>query len=622
MLATGAKRHLVEKRSPARWLLPEAGARMTEFLVRLKQRKLVQWALAYIAFAFALLQGTDVVAHQFGWPDGLQRGITLVLIMGFVVALVLAWYHGERGAQRVSSTEIVILALLLAIGGGLLWRFERNAPASLASASSAANPNDVSADRKSIAVLPFVNMSGDKDNAYFSDGVAEEILNVLARTPALHVAARTSSFSFQGKAMGIPAIARALNVRMVLEGSVRKQGDRVRIAAQLIDAATDDEVWSQTYDRELKDIFAIQDEIAKSIGDALSVKLAGAPQPGKNSVGTTNLKAYDLYLRGIALWQQRRGDALWQAIDLFEQSTKADPKFAQGYAGQALVYAVIGDYSVRMPYAETLARATDTAERALALDPWSAEAYAALGQVATYELRRSTSDALLSRAIALRPSFATASQWRGTLLTTSGDLAGGLASLERASALDPRSLIVAENHAYALRTLGRDAEAKALCMRILAFAPEYVGCMDDIAMAELQLRDYAGARTMLERLAAVSNPGAAAQGRELTDALAGHGDRHALALRYAALLPNSQLDPASGNVLRDYELVAVIVLLGERELALSYLEHMAAGTANSADWAIMLPAVDPIRCEPRFIAVVRKMKTTDPYYDKVCAGHD
>ena len=599
---------------------------MTEFLIRLKQRKLVQWALAYIAFAFALLQGTDVVAHQFGWPGGLQRGITLVLIIGFVVALVLAWYHGERGAQRVSSTEIVILALLLAIGGGLLWRLARNASSTPSSINVAANANAtasaVSADRKSIAVLPFVNMSGDKDNKYFSDGVSEEILNVLARTPDLHVAARTSSFSFQGKAMEIPAIARALGVRMVLEGSVRKQGDRVRITAQLIDAATDLHVWSQTYDRELKDIFAIQDQIAKAIGDELEVKLAGTPQPGKNSVGTTNVKAYDLYLRGIALWQTRRGDALWQAIDLFDQSTRADPRFAQGYAGQALVYAVIGDYSARIPYAETMARATDSAERTLALDPSSAEAYAALGQVATYELRRATADALLSRAIELRPSFATAYQWRGTLLTSNGDLAGGLASQERASALDPRSLIVAENHAFALRTLGRDADAKTVCMRVLAFAPTYVGCMDDIAMADLQLHDYANARAMLERLAAVLNPGAAAQGRELTDALAGHGDRRALALRYAVLPAKSRLNPASGNALEDYDLAAVIVLLGERELALTYLEHIAAVGSGNADWAVMFPAMDPIRCEPRFVEVVKKMKTTDPYYAKVCAGHD
>ena len=590
---------------------------MTGLIARLRQRKLVQWALAYVAFAFALIQVLDVVAQRFGWPDQVEKLLIISLAIGFLVVLVLAWYHGEHGAQKVSSTEIVILALLLAIGGGLLWGYERIAP-STASAAAHIDAGAVSGNRKSIAVLPFVNMSGDKDNKYFSDGVSEEILNVLARTPDLHVAARTSSFSFRGKAMEIPAIARALGVRMVLEGSVRKQGDRVRIAAQLIDAATDDEVWSQTYDRELKDIFAIQDQIAQAIGDALEVKLAGTPQPGRNSVGTTNLRAYDLYLRGIALWQQRRGDALWQAIDLFDQSTRADPKFAQGYAGQALVYAVIGDYSVRMPYAEALARATDTAEHALALDPSSPEAYAALGRVAAYELRRPTADALLSRAIAFKPSFATAYQWRGSLLTSSGDLAGGLASLERASALDPRSLVVGENHAFALRSLGRDAEAKALCMRILVFAPEYVGCMDDIAMADLQLRDYAGARSMLERLAATLKPSAAAMGRELTDALAGHGDRHALAVRYAALPLQSNLDPPSGNVLENYDLAAVIVMLGERELALDYLERIAAEGGGYADWAIMLPAMDPIRCEPRFVAVVKKMKATDPYYAKVC----
>jgi TolB-like protein/Tfp pilus assembly protein PilF len=599
---------------------------MAEFIARLKQRKLVQWALAYVAFAFALLQGVDVVAHQFGWPDGLQRGVTLVLIIGFVVALVLAWYHGERGAQKVSGTEIVILALLLAIGGGLLWRYERTVPSTSSSLDAAAHPDAraISENRKSIAVLPFVNMSRDKDNQYFSDGVAEEILNVLARVPDLHVAARTSSFSFQGKEMAIPAIAHALGVRMVLEGSVRKQGDRVRIAAQLIDASTDDEVWSQTYDRELKDIFAIQDEIAKAIGDELKVKLAGAPQPGRNSVGTTNLKAYDLYLRGIALWQQRQGDALWQAIDLFDQSTRADPKFAQGYAGQALVYSVIADYSVRYPWSETMARATDAAEHALALDPSSPEAYAALGIDATYELRRGAAEALLSRAIVLRPSFATAYQWRGTLLMSSGDLAGGLASLERASALDPRSLVVAENHAFVLRTLGRDAEAKAVCMRILAFAPAYAGCLDDVAMVDLRLHDFTEARTMLERLAATLNPGSSAMGRELTDALTGHGDRHALAVRYAALPFNSNLEPASGNVLEDYDLVAVISQLGEPELALGFLEREGSRDVSGyTDWAIMLPALDAIRCEPRFIAVVKKMKTFDPHYAKVCKGkHD
>ena len=598
---------------------------MTDLLQRLRERKLVQWALAYLAVAWVLLQVLDMVAQRFGWQDGLMRGLIVAVGVGFFIALLLAWYHGERGAQKFSGTELLLLALLLGVGGALLWKFARTAPSPAAatatpSTASTAADNGVIADRKSIAVLPFINMSGDKDNEYFSDGISEEILNVLAKTPDLHVAARTSSFAFKGKTIEVPAIAHELNVRMVLEGSVRKQGDRVRITAQLIDARTGFHEWSQTYDRSLQDIFAIQDEIAKAIGDELEVKLAGTPAAGKNSTGTSNLKAYDLYLRGIALWQTRRGDALWQAIDLFDQATQADPKFAQGYAGQALAYAIIGDYSARIPYAESLAPATDFSERALALDPSLPEPYAALGLIAAKELRRATADGLLSRAIHLRPSYATAYQWRGSLLMSNGDLAGGLASLERASALDPRSLVVADNHSFVLRALGHDAEARALCMHTLAFVPTYVGCLEEVSMADLRLRDFDGARSMLERLAAASNPSASAQGRELVEALSGHGDRHELAARLAALAYNSNLDPASGNALTAYDVPDVLIQLGEHELALGYLERLTQEVGGDADWTVMLPALDPIRCEPRFVAVVKKLKTTDPHFAKVCAG--
>src|SRR5690348_1909734 len=219
----------------------------TGFLARLKQRKLVQWAIAYVAFAFALLQGVDIVAQRFGWPDQVEKLLILVLAIGFVVVLVLAWYHGERGAQKVSGTEIVILALLLAIGGGLLWRFERATPAmaipdSVAGATSSglrvasvpihAQANPIPA--KSIAVLPFVNMSGDAKNDYFSDGITEEILDALAQVPNLKVAARTSAFAFKGKAEDLRKVGEVLDVATVLEGSVQKSGDEVRITAQLI----------------------------------------------------------------------------------------------------------------------------------------------------------------------------------------------------------------------------------------------------------------------------------------------------------------------------------------------------------------------------------------------------
>ena len=220
----------------------------------------------------------------------------------------------------------------------------------------------------------------------------------------------------------------------------------------------------------------------------------------------------------------------------------------------------------------------------------------------------------------MRPSFATAYQWRGTLLLSNGDLAGGLASLERASALDPRSRVVAENHAVALRMLGRDADAKTRCMQALAFAPNYGSCLEDVGMAELTLGDFAAARTNFERQAAVDNPSAGAQGRELVETLSGHGDKHALAVRYAALPFNSKFDPASGNALEGYDIPSVLMLLGERELALGYLEGLAEKLGGTADWAMMLPVLDPIRCEPRFVAVVQRLKTTDPYATKVCAG--
>lgn len=614
-------------------------------LAELTRRNVIRMAGLYLVGAWLVAQVAETILPAFDVPNWVMRGIVIVLALGFVPALAFSWVFeltpggfkrdedvrpdesiAPQTAQRMNRLIFVVLALGLVYFGFDKFVLAPNRDAALVAATTksvkaeTATPPEPVADRRSIAVLPFVNMSGDKDNEYFSNGISEEILNVLAKTPDLHVAARTSSFSFQGKKLEIPEIARALNVRMVLEGSVRKQGERVRITAQLIDAKTGFHAWSQTYDRDLKDIFAIQDEIAKSIGDALEVKLADAPKAGKNSVGTTNLKAYDLYLRGIALWQTREDDKLWQAIDLFEQATAADPKFAQGYAGLALAYAVIGDYSTRIPVKETFVRATDYGERALALDPTSAEAYSALGSVATFQYRRDTATELLTRAIALRPSYATAYQWRGTLLMSSGDLAGGLADLERASVLDPRSLVVAENHAFVLRALGRYADAKAVCQHTLEFAPTYISCLVRVVMAELQLGERDAARSTFERLAAAQNPSASEQGKELVEALAGHGDRHALALRYAARPFDSYLDPASGNALPGYEVPEVLMLLDERELALGYLERLAATLGGSADWAIMLPALDPIRCEPRFVAVVKQLKTHDPYYAKVCAG--
>src|SRR6185437_2543460 len=310
---------------------------MTDFLSRLKQRKLVQWALAYVAFSFALLQGVDIVAQRFAWPDQIEKLLILALAVGFLVALVLAWYHGERGAQKVSGTEIVILALLLAIGGGLLWQFERNAPSTSLNFHAAANPDAatsvVSADRRSIAVLPFENLSSDKDNAYFAAGMQDEILTRLSKIGTLRVISRTSTLPFASHPENLPAIATKLGVANILEGSVQRIGNKVRINVQLIQAKGDSDLWSDTYDRTLDDVFTVQGEVAGAIANHLGAALNGASKREVAAVPTRNGAALDAYLRGVALSQRGFSDAdIVPAVHALQDAVKADPDFALAWA--------------------------------------------------------------------------------------------------------------------------------------------------------------------------------------------------------------------------------------------------------------------------------------------------
>jgi TolB-like protein/Flp pilus assembly protein TadD len=590
-------------------------------LAELKRRKIAQWTLGYAAGAWALLQAIGFMVESYDWSHTVSRIAIVVVAVGFFVTLVLAWYHGERGAQRLSRNEMLLLALLLALGAGLAWRTAHAPASTISNVRDAQQANATATNPHSIAVLPFINMSGDKDNAYFSDGISEEILNVLAQIPGLQVAARTSSFAFKGGNKEVPEIARELKVRMVLEGSVRKQGERVRITAQLIDASNGYHVWSQTYDRDLKDIFAIQDEIAKAIADELKVKIDGVTASVVPSKGTRNVQAHDAYLRGLALWQTRGEENLWQALKKFEQSADADPQFAEAYAGQALVLVILPDWSARISYNEGLTRALDSAERALSLDATLPEPYIVLGYLADGDRRRETAQALYRRAIALRPSFASAYQWLGNSLWSGGQVEPGVAALEHASVLDPRSAIIANNHGMALIALGRYADAKALCEAILKSAPDNHSCLESTGFAALDLGDFSQARILFARYAAVTNPGAEAQVGLVFDALQGHGDRHAVAARLASFLPQSATDPKSGNVFQSYIIPSLLVRLGEPQLALSNLQSWAyTDRSGTAEWAVMQLALGPLHCDPEFVALVKKIKTTDPHYAKLCAG--
>lgn len=427
----------------------------------LKRRNVIRMAGLYLVGAWLIVQVAETILPTFDVPNWVLRAIMIVIGLGFFPAMALVWVF-ELTAQGLKRDEdvdpaqsiapqtarrmdrLLLVVAVLALGYFAVDKFvfapQRNVElvaqttekidAATEAEKSAINPN-------SIAVLPFANMSGDAANEYFSDGISEEILNVLAQIPSLQVAARTSSFSFKGEKKEVQEIARELKVRMVLEGSIRKQDDRVRITAQLIDASNGFHVWSQSYDRELKDIFAIQDEIATSIADELKVKLINTGAPGKNTTGTSDLAAYQLYLQGMSLWHTRREENLLQALELLKKAAALDPGFAQAYAGQALVYTVLPAYSASISWKDGLARSQDAALHALALDPGVPEIYAALGNTSVNLLNRETAVELFRRAIVLRPSFATAHHWLANALQGNGALDDALSEMERAT--DPGS---------------------------------------------------------------------------------------------------------------------------------------------------------------------------------------
>jgi TolB-like protein/tetratricopeptide (TPR) repeat protein len=578
----------------------------------LKRRNVFKVAGAYLVVAWVVIQVADVVAPQLSLPEWAPRFVTLLVLLGFPLALVLAWIFditpegiradASSGNKRVFAVGTVVAVAIL---GWYLPRLTRGPRA---------------AEARSIAVLPFVNMSGDPEQEYFSDGISEEILNVLARTPELRVAARTSSFAFKGQNLELPDIARALQVGMVLEGSVRQQDRRVRITAQLIDAETGFHIWSETYDRDLKDIFAVQDEIAGAIGQELKIRVGGERGSGTDASATVNPEAYDLYLKGLALWRARSVQGLLDAAEDFNRAIEIDPDFAKAYAGLAMTYGVLPDYTPQISYDSAYALSQDAGERALALDPTLPEAFAGLGNVAVASGRKATGVALLQRAIAFSPSFATAYQWLGTALVPAGRLNEGLAALERAHELDPQSVIVADNYANMLLVAERYSDAIDVCRAVLETDSGTWLCRSADFLARLHQSGAEGARSALMSWATRAGSDAERQAEEVLAALEGHGDAEAIAQRIVRLPQRTTTDPEAGVLFQVTEAPSVLVRLGALELAYEYLERAIDVGYGFPDWGMIVPGVDPLRCETRFRALVARIGMVDPRFERVCGG--
>jgi TolB-like protein len=486
---------------------------MAEFIARLKQRKLVQWALAYIAFAFAVIQVLDVIGQRFGWPDQIEKLLILALAIGFLVVLVLAWYHGERGAQRVSGTEIVILALLLAIGGGLLWRFARvsqvantTTPAnSFVDAKNEPAPVLANIPARSIAVLPFENLSEDKGNAYFADGMQDLILTKLADIGELKVISRTSTMKYASHPDDLKTIAQQLGVATILEGSVQKAGNQVLINVQLIDARSDNHLWAESYTRTLDNIFGVEGEVAQKVADALQARLTNTEQQNVAAIPTQNPAAYDWFFK--AEYQANKAFDSQNAADFklaeddYRRAIVLDPGFALAYARLAY-WQMVGHWFVAPLNDEALAKVKATIDHTLAIAPDLPDAHLALGYYYYWGYRRyADAAAQFERVLQLSPNNAQALGGLAFIDRRRGRWPRALATLQQALLISPRDAYLLGQYGWTLCIMRRYREADRQLTRALAIEPGKTDNKDGLWRTRLiGLGDAPGARKAYDPL--------------------------------------------------------------------------------------------------------------------------
>ncbi|MGB8715567.1 MAG: hypothetical protein WCD66_04300, partial [Rhodanobacteraceae bacterium] len=557
----------------------------------------------------ALLQGIDIVAQQFGWPVFVQRGITLALALGFFIALLLAWYHGDQGRQRVSGTELLLIALLLGFGGGFLWwvagppgaqtdsSITLSAPSPAGSAESppavAAVPATV--PNKSVAVLPFANESGDKDEQFFSDGLTEDLITALSQFAGLKVINRNSSFHFRNSSDSVAAIAARLGVAHLLQGGVRRLGQEVRIRAELVDAADGSTVWSQHYDRPYKDLFKLQDDITRSVADALKARLLEqAVQSDRPPSG--NLAAYEAYLKAIA--QPKTQAGVRQAIALFQQAIRIDPAYAQAYARLSWSWSYlaaalgVGDAEIR----QSFDRARAAADKALRLQPNSvaahfSRAFILLNADLDWQGTLSESRAMTS----LAPDDRSSQNVRSQILTALGHPRQSEAANRKVIALDPLSGGVYEQLALDLRAQGRLDASVAALHKAIELAPGDSRLHANLALVEL-LR---GDRTAALKAARGEAPGF---WRDFADTavLQSGPDRRAAD---AALAQMVEQRPDSGA----YQIAELYALREEPDQMFEWLDRSWAQRDPGIQHLLTDPFVLRYKDDPRFAAYCRKV---------------
>ena len=532
-----------------------------------------------------------LVAHITKTPTPItDRRLDLPSTLSSLVMRCLA----KTANDRPSAPQVVELldAVSSAVGAGT-------------TAGMSSTPVTSNAALPSIAVLPFVNLTGNADNDYLADGIAEEILNALARLRTLHVAARSSSFAFRGSSIDLKAVGERLGVRTVLEGSVRRSRNRLRVTVQLADVASGFQLWSERYDREDADVFDIEDQIAGSVVDTLKVTLLHTPGAPIAARRTTNFEAYELYLRGRHAWNQV-GAGIERALELFERALALDPDFALAHSGVADVFILAGIFGAMAP-AEAFPLARVAAQRALALDPSLAETHASLGAISLFHdwdfpaARQS-----LERAITLNPSYVNAYTWLSMFHALRGDPDTGLEWARRAGQVDPLAASTSYAELFTLYTARRFEEAVECAERVLSLNPVYAEgyrCLGSCLLALGRNGPAIDALRQSVKLGGTSNAWAVGT---LAAALAYLGDMEE-AERLLAELEQRSEDQWVSRMTTG----VIYSALGRTDDALTAIEW----SFDERDcWVVGLgvePAWTLLRGQPRFEAIVAKIGISD-----------
>jgi adenylate cyclase len=494
-------------------------------------------------------------------------------------------------ALAIGIGALAVIAVVAALFAPEIWRSneKRREPA-----------EGLPIPAKSIAVLPFENLSRDPDNAYFCEGVQDEILTRLAKVADLKVIARSSTQKFKSAPENLSEVAKQLGVLNILKGSVQKADDQVRVNVQLINAMTEAHLWADTYDRKLTDIFAVESEIAKAVAGALQAKLTGSEESSIAKAPTTNSEAYELYLRGRFFWNKRTGADLHKAIDYFNQAIAKDPNYTLAYTGLADSYLLLPNYG-NTPTQESITPARAALEKALELDDSSAEAHASTGLLNLLELRLEPAISELERAVQLKPNYATAHHWLMYCHLTLGHFDPAFLEAKRALELDPLSLIINADVAWTYFCARRFDDAERQARKTMEIGPEFFRAHYYLGQV-LQLKGHL--------------PDAISEYQKAFDL---NNDPYSLGLLGQAYARNGQKDEAQKVLMRlnemaksryvaPYAIAFVYLGLGEKERAIDELERAyQSGDTNYLFLIKVDPLLDDLRGQPRFEALVQKV---------------